>query len=172
MRGKIGALELWEGYEELQRNIGIEKWRRLILFDYECERCLKVHEEFHGMTERPRVLCKCGGICVKLIATGQMFCGVNGRADMYNFTDFNTTGKPVVINSKTQWRDHLKKHGLNDDVKNDPYTKSELEAKVQKKNFDKEIRRKEIKRSVVEVYKQRKTPQFKKRVQEVLQKGG
>lgn len=101
-----------------------------------------------------------------------MFCGVNGRADMYNFVDFNTTGRPVPINSKTQWRNHLKAHGLNDDVKNDPYTKSELEAKVQKRNADKINDRKKIRNSVVEAYKNRKSSAAKQRVKEVLQKGG
>lgn len=142
-------------------------------YDYECQSCLKLQEEWHSYEDKPKVIChKCGGRCVKLISTGAMFCGVNGRADMYNFVDFNTTGQPVVINSKTQWRNHLKQHGLNDDVKNDPYTKSELEAKVRKRSSDKETRRKEIKKSVVEVYKQRKTPQFKQRVKQVLRKEG
>ena len=120
--------------------------------------------------ERPAIYCNnCGHKCVKLISTGQMFCGVNGRADMYNFVDFNTTGQPVVINSKTQWREHLRKHGLNDDVKNDPYTKSELEAKISKKNNDKIEQRRKIKESVVKVYKEkRNSPEFKQRVKQAI----
>lgn len=124
------------------------------------------------MLEKPNIVCKCGYVCVKLIGTGAMFCGVNGRADMYNFVDLNTTGKPVVINSKTQWRNHLKLHGLNDDVKNDPYTKSEIESKIQQKNRDKEGSKKKIRQAVVEAYKQRKSPQAKQRIKQVLRKGG
>jgi hypothetical protein len=139
-----------------------------MIYDYECQRCLKTQEVFHSAMERPEVLCACGGKCLKLIATGAMFCGVNGRADMYNFVDFNTTGKPVVINSKTQWREHLKRTGLNDDVKNDPYTKSELEQKVRDRANKKIEHRREIKKAVTEVYKKRKTPEFKKRVKEAL----
>lgn len=143
-----------------------------MIYEYECDVCNVKREVFHMASERPIIKCKiCKGRCFKLISTGAMFCGVNGRADMYDFVDFNTTGKPVVINSKTQWRNHLKKVGLNDDVKNDPYTKSEIEAKLQKRSHDKEKARKEIKKSVVEVYKQRKSPQFKQRVKEVLKKG-
>lgn len=123
------------------------------------------------MLERPVVHCnKCRGLCVKLLATNVSFCGVDGTAQMYNFVDHNTTGRPVVINSKTQWKNHLKKHGLNDDVKNDPYTKSELDRIVQKKNSDKLVKRKEIKKSLVEVYKQRNSAQFKQRVKKVLRK--
>lgn len=141
-------------------------------YDYECSNCCKVHEEYHGMLERPNVICyKCGGKCIKLICGEPQFCGVDGTAQMYNFVDYNTTGKPVVINSKTQWNNHLKQHGLNDDVKNDPYTKSELDSIVQKKNNDKLVKRKEIKKSLVEVYKQKNSLQFKQRVKEVLKKG-
>lgn len=97
--------------------------------------------------------------------------GLDGGKGLYDFVETNTTGKPLRFHTKRQWKDHLKKHGLNDDVKNDPYTKSELEMKFQQRNHDKERNRKEIKKSVVEVYKQRRTPQFKQRVKEVLKKG-
>lgn len=143
-----------------------------MVYDYECQKCLEVHEEFHGMTEHPVIQCACGGKCVKLIATGALFCGVNGRADMYNFVDFNTTGQPVVINSKTQWHNHLKKVGLNDDVQNDPYTKAQVEAKVRSVTTKKDENRKKIKTAVVEAYKQRRSPAARQRVKEVLQKGG
>ena len=36
---------------------------------------------------------------------------------LYNFVDFHTTGKPVVIHSKRQWKRHLKKLGMTDDIK-------------------------------------------------------
>lgn len=143
-----------------------------MIYDYQCDSCGRIQEYFHGMLEKPTIICAvCKKKMFKLIGTGAMFCGVNGRGSMYNFVDFNTTGQPVVINSKTQWRNHLKAHGLNDDVKNDPYTKSELEAKTQKRTHDKEKNRKEIKKSVTEIYKQRKTSQFKQRVKEVTRKG-
>lgn len=141
-------------------------------YDYLCSVCSNEQEESHGMLERPIIQCnECGHKCIKLICGEPHFCGVDGTAQMYNFVDYNTTGKPVVINSKTQWKNHLKKHGLNDDIKNDPYTKSELESIVQKKNSDKLIRRKEIKKSLVEVYKQKNTSQFKERVKKVIKKG-
>lgn len=34
---------------------------------------------------------------------------------LYNFVDFNTTGKPISFNSKGQWKRHLKKLGMTDD---------------------------------------------------------
>jgi DNA-directed RNA polymerase subunit RPC12/RpoP len=143
-----------------------------ILYEYLCDRCSKVHEEWHGMLEHPVVLCQCGHKCLKLISTGQMFCGVNGRADMYNFVDFNTTGKPVVINSKTQWRNHLKAHGLNDDVKNDPYTKSEIESMKRKETRKKEENRKKIKNTVIDIVRNVPSSKLRERAKKVIRKGG
>jgi hypothetical protein len=122
------------------------------------------------MTERPTIVCKCGCICVKLISKNVLFGGVDGTASMYNFVDYNTTGRPVVINSKTQWRNHLKAHGLNDDVKNDPYTKAEIEAKVRQRGADKLQGKRKIREAVIEAYKQRRTPQAKQRARQALKK--
>ena len=132
---------------------------------------MKVHEEIHGAFEKPQVLCSCGGKCVKLIAVGAMFCGVNGRADMYNFVDHNTTGKPVVINSKTQWRNHLKAHGLNDDVKNDPLTKSDVESMQRKEVSKKENNRREIKKRVIDIVRNVPRSKLRERAKQVIKKG-
>lgn len=144
-------------------------------YDYECQSCLKLQEEWHSYQDKPVVVCyKCGGRCIKLISVGAMFCGVNGRANMYNFVDHNTTGKPVVINGRTQWKEHLKKHGLHDDIQNSPYTKSQLESKLQQKNRDKESNRKEIRKSVIDTYSKiknmRNNPVIRKRVKESISK--
>lgn len=143
-----------------------------MIYEYWCDLCNRKQEEIHMASERPIINChKCNSKCIKLISTGQMFCGVNGRADMYNFVDFNTTGKPVVINSKTQWKNHLKNLGLHDEVQNDPYSKSQVESKARQRGEDKISQRKKIKESVVEVYKtKRNTPEFKKRVKESISK--
>ena len=125
------------------------------------------------MLEKPIIHCNyCGETCIKLISGNPEFIGVDGTAQLYNFVDYNTTGKPVPISSRKQWKNHLKKLGLHDEIKNDPYTKSELDRIVQKKNNDKLVKRKEIKKSLVEVYKQRNSSQFKERVQKVIKKGG
>lgn len=36
------------------------------------------------------------------------------KDQLYNFTDYHSTGKPIVIHSKKQWKSHLKKNGLTD----------------------------------------------------------
>lgn len=144
-----------------------------MIYDYECNKCLIIHEEYHGMLEKPVIYCnKCGGQCSKLICGNPSFCGVDGTAGMYSFVDYNTTGKPVVINSKTQWKNHIKKYGLIDDIKNDPLTKSDIENIQRKELRKKEDNRKEIKKKVIEVYKTKNSPQFKQRVQKVLREGG
>lgn len=125
------------------------------------------------MVERPVVFCDiCGGIGFKLLATGAMFCGVNGRADMYNFVDFNTTGKPVVINSKTQWRNHLKSHGLNDDIKNDKLTKSDIES-IQRLEVNKKIsNRSEIKNKVTDIVRNTHPSSLRDRGKKAIKRGG
>lgn len=44
---------------------------------------------------------------------------------LWDFIDYKSTGKPVEIRSKGQWKRHLKQHGLTDDmsttVKEQPY---------------------------------------------------
>lgn len=142
-----------------------------MIYDYCCNICNHVHEEFHGMLEKPVIFCKCGGNCSKLIGRGQNIMGMAGGRGLYDFVDINTTGQPIRINSKRQWKDHLKRHGLNDDVQNSPYTKAQLESRLQEKNIDKQRNKKEIKKLVVEAYKQRKSPHAKQRVKEVLKKG-
>jgi predicted nucleic acid-binding Zn ribbon protein len=142
-------------------------------YDYFCNNCGNTQEEIHGMLQKPVVHCnKCRGLAVKLICGEPQFCGVDGTASMYNFTDFNTTGKPVVINSKTQWKDHLKRNGLNDDVKNDPLTKADIQSMEQSSKRKKEEQRKVIKSSVVDVV--RNTPQSKlrERAKKVIRNGG
>lgn len=37
------------------------------------------------------------------------------RDKLFEFTDYNTTGKPVEIRTKGQWKKHLKKLGMHDD---------------------------------------------------------
>lgn len=143
-----------------------------MLYDYYCEICNRKKEEYHGMTERPVILCyKCGNRCIKLISTGQLFCGVNGRADMYDFVDINTTGQPVVINSKTQWRNHLKKHGLNDDIKNDPLTKSDIENIQRQEVRKKECNRRKIREKVIDVVKNTPRSKLIERAKKVMKKG-
>ena len=140
-------------------------------YDYECQRCLKTHEEFHSAFEHPTILCDCGGKCVKLIATGAMFCGVNGRNDMYNFVDMNTTGRPVPISGRRQWREHLKAHGLNDDVKNDPLTKSDIESIQRQNNRNKESEHKKIHKQVENIVRNVPSSKLHERAKKVIRKG-
>lgn len=124
------------------------------------------------MKERPTIYChKCGSKCSRLISGGNEIMGMNGGSGVYDFIDHNTTGQPVRIHNKRQWKEHLRQHGLNDDVQNDPYTKSQVEMKANKKAGDKQVERKKIKESVVEVYKnKRNSPEFKQRVKASISK--
>ena len=143
-----------------------------MIYDYECQSCLRVHEEFHSAFERPTVLCECGGKCIKLIATGAMFCGVNGRNNMYDFVDYKTRPYPVKINGRRQWREHLKSLGMHDDVKNDPLTKSDIETiqqNAKKKKFD---NHKEIKNRVTDIVRNIPSSKLKERAKQVIKRGG
>lgn len=122
-------------------------------YDYLCSKCEHEQEEFHMMSERPLVHCdKCRGACIKLISAGEGgFIGMKGGHDTYDFVDYNTTGKPVKINNKRQWKEHLKLHGLNDDVPND--TKN---LKFTKTTVDKEKMKRETKAAIVSAVKDKK----------------
>ena len=81
---------------------------------------------------------KCDGcfrdVMTYYVVEGKKYCEVcyipekpNQTFDrLYNFIDVNTTGKPVEIRSKSQWRSHLKKLGLHDDIKQSPRKSTEL----------------------------------------------
>jgi predicted nucleic acid-binding Zn ribbon protein len=138
-------------------------------YDYLCERCDEIHEEIHGMTERPQIICEiCGCTCIKLISEDVRFCGVNGKNNLYDFVDYKTTGQPVKISSKRQWKEHLRKLNMNDDVKNDPYTKSDVEAIQRREMRKKEAKRREIKKDVIEVIKKKDSPEFNNRIKKAL----
>lgn len=70
---------------------------------------------------------------------------------LYEFVDYNTTGKPVVIESKSQWRRHLKKLGLHDDVSNSPLKMNDL-VQYKEGRYEKEKRRKEYKKVLTQSY--------------------
>lgn len=91
---------------------------------------------------------------------------------MYDFVDYNTTGQPVKINGRRQWKNHLKSLGMHDDVQNSPRTKSQLEQRERDITNKKLIKKREIKESLIQVYKQRKTESFKQRVRQQLIKKG
>lgn len=118
-----------------------------MIYEYQCNNCGIIHEESHGMINRPNVFCpSCECSCVKLISRGVEFAGVNGHNNMYNFVDHNTTGKPVVINGRRQWRSHLKSLGMTDDI-NQGVPKSDIKPHKEswvEKGQKREVYKKEI----------------------------
>jgi len=139
-------------------------------YAYECSKCGHIQDEFHYMSERPLVHCDaCRGACIKLIGTGEFISGMNGGRATYDFVDFHTTGKPVVIKSKRQWQQHLKAHGLNDDVPNDT---KEIVNKVRSGNrvyVDKEKMKRDTKEAIVKSVKDQKwKSEFKQKVKKEL----
>lgn len=124
-------------------------------YDYECCKCGHVQEEWHGMSERPRIHCnKCRGACVKLIGSGAAIMGMAAGRGLYDFVDFNTTGKPVRIHTKRQWQQHLQNHGLNDDIQNTPFKRDQLKEGML--NVDKAKMRRELKDTIVKAVKDKK----------------
>lgn len=122
-------------------------------YDYSCSNCGNEREEIHSMVEKPIIKCEiCNHIMDKMICGDVYFGGVDGTASMYNFVDHNTTGKPVVINSKTQWRNHLKSRGLTDDI--DQGTPKKDSLKLFKSSENKEQKRKVYKESVAQALKE------------------
>jgi hypothetical protein len=89
---------------------------------------------------------------------------------MYDFVDYNTTGTPIRITSRTQWKNHLKAHGLNDDVKNDPLTKSDVENMQRKEVRKKEENRRKIREKVIDVVRNTPTSKLRDRAKQVIKK--
>ena len=57
-------------------------------YEYKCQKCGKVFEKFHKMTERPRVKCpKCGAKAKKLIGTG---AGIIFKGEGFYATDYRS----------------------------------------------------------------------------------
>jgi putative FmdB family regulatory protein len=136
-------------------------------YDYSCSKCGHIQEEWHGMKERPFVHCnKCRGACVKLIGTGEGgIMGMSGGRATYDFVDFNTTGKPVHIKSKRQWQQHLKSHGLHDDVPNTPIKRDQLKEGMV--NVDKAKMKRETREAIVKAVKDKK---FKSEIKQKIKK--
>lgn len=72
---------------------------------------------------------------------------------LWEFTDVNTTGKPVQINSKGQWQRHLKKLGLNDDVKQGRSKEETYNSFMDKSRF-KPVPREELKKTILNAYQE------------------
>lgn len=126
-------------------------------YDYECSKCEHVQEQWHPISERPLIHCDiCRGACIKLMGGAEGgFIGMNGGKSTYDFIDYNTTGKPVLIRSKKEWNNHLKKYGLNDDVPNDPKEMAR-QIKPGMLNVDKNKMKKETRKAIIESVKDKK----------------
>ena len=57
-------------------------------YEYQCQKCGKIFEKFHKMSERPRVRCPvCGGKAKKLIGTG---AGIIFKGEGFYATDYRS----------------------------------------------------------------------------------
>lgn len=105
------------------------------------------------MSERPLIHCdKCRGACVKLLGVGAQISGMDGGKAVYDFVDFNTTGKPVSINSKRQWNDHLKRNNLIE-APNKPPSANELASAERTKKM---YMKRETKETIIKAVKDKK----------------
>lgn len=136
-------------------------------YDYECSICGHIQEQWHGMSERPLVHCdNCRGACIKLIGIGSEITGMNDGHGLYDFVDHKTTHKPVIINNKRQWKDHLKRVGQIEAPNTTP-TKTQIEAEQRTKKM---VAKKELKETIIKAVKDKRY--IKETKQKILQKGG
>lgn len=137
-----------------------------MLYDYQCKKCLKVHEEIHGMLERPVIVCmKCGGECYKLISVNpeQIFAA---KIPLWDFVDEKTTHGKVRIKSKKQWKEHLKRVGQVE-APNTPPTQSQIDSENRTKKM---VAKKQLREAVVTAVKDKK--HIKETKQKILSKRG
>lgn len=131
-----------------------------MLYDYQCSKCSKVHEEYHGMLEHPVIVCmKCGKQCFKLLSVSpdQIFAP---SIPLYDFVDEKTTTGKVRIKSKRQWQEHLKKVGQRE-APNVAPTKAQLDSESRTQRM---VAKRELKETIVKAVKD------KKHIREVKQK--
>lgn len=128
-----------------------------MIYEFLCERCDVIFEEFLSYENRNRVtLCPyCNQVSQRIISTGQMFCGVNGKNNMYDFVDYKTKPYPVKINGRRHWKQHLKECGLHDDVDNRPHTVEELKSMGEVK-IDKDKQKREMRETILKSFQDKK----------------
>ena len=117
-------------------------------YDFECRDCGTIFERFKGMFEETPVYCRCGSRADQLITTAYH----TSKDKLWEFTDIHITGKPVRINGKQQWKNHLKQHNKHDDVN----LRSIEIINKNCKEKQKEIARKNINEGVVSAMKDMK----------------
>ena len=77
------------------------------LYDYKCDGCDVITEQF-GKPVEPRHLCaKCGAPMRRLISTNYSVHG-----DLEPYLDYEMSSKPVPIKSKKHRERMMKKHGV------------------------------------------------------------
>lgn len=116
-------------------------------YDYFCsnKKCEEVHEEIHGMLEKPVVVClSCGSQCFKLLSVdpSQIFAA---NVPLYDFIDRKTTTQPVRIKSKRQWHEHLKRVGQIEASNEVPSSESIVSAERTRKM----VAKRELKEAVI-----------------------
>jgi len=68
-------------------------------YDYRCEKCDHVFEEFHGMTEDPEIKCPlCDSVSKKMIGGG---LGIIFKGSGFYVTDNKTSSKSGASSGKT-----------------------------------------------------------------------
>ncbi|MBI9103464.1 MAG: zinc ribbon domain-containing protein [Spirochaetales bacterium] len=68
-------------------------------YDYRCEKCENVFEEFHGMTEDPEIKCPlCGNVSKKMIGGG---LGIIFKGSGFYVTDNKTASNSSGSTGKT-----------------------------------------------------------------------
>jgi hypothetical protein len=98
--------------------------------------------------------CKeCFGKLPSKIQHGNFGKFMTSKDKMWEFTDIHTTGKPVEIRSKEQWKKHIKKLGLNDDVKQSRKPEDIRQGYYEKSKF-KPTDRREMSKQILETIKE------------------
>lgn len=83
-------------------------------YDYQCQECQAVQEQFFKMADKPpSVPCACGGTATPIVSLGHG--GVHGDEPVWLNDDVRMAlqdPKERPIRSRTEWKRHLDKKGL------------------------------------------------------------
>jgi putative FmdB family regulatory protein len=81
------------------------------IFDYRCDTCKKVVEEFVKRHDDVVVCEECGNAMVKLLAPFRFSYKAGDFFEAYVDTDIHPDGKPIPIRTKEEFFTQCRKHG-------------------------------------------------------------
>jgi hypothetical protein len=147
----LGEWEVSKGCAWQEKSFSVAMGSKVLETCFLCGASCQVTYKHNG-----DLLCRaCFDKLPSRINSGELGKFFTSKDKMWEFTDENTTGRPVEIRSKGQWKRHIKSLGLNDDVKQSRSGSEIRESFTEKSKFQ-PTGKKEIAKTVHEIMRERR----------------